>query len=192
MEVDMNRYALRNEVDAWIVYNVENNYVVAEFSNQEDAQKKLDDLMQESEHQVNEAGKQLIPNPDDDERMKKFNWGAFLGGWIWCLCYKQYIVFLVYLIPVILIEYFAPKILAGQIFEIILGLAISIYLGINGNKMAWAAYKDKYQTIENLLKQQRVWFKTFLIIYIVVTVLIIGIAITVGIHMFNEQAKAHL
>ena len=74
---------------------------------------------------------------DDDIRLNKFNWAAFFGGAIWSVFHKQYLIFIICIIPFgLLIELFTNE-FTGNIVGSVLSLAVAIYLGKNGYRMAW-------------------------------------------------------
>jgi predicted membrane protein len=122
----------------------------------------------------------------DEDRLKKFNWAAFFGGAIWSVWHKQYLIFVLCLIPYEMIISKLVNQLVGDISNFVIGLSIAYYLGKHGYKMAWGAYKDKYQSVEGMFKNQKSWLRVFLIIYITLTICIVAFAIMVGIEMYNE------
>ena len=74
---------------------------------------------------------------------KKFNWGAFFLNWIWGIGNKTYITFLY--IPASILSFFIP----------FLGLAISIWFGIQGNEWAWK--NNNWKSLEDFNNTQRNW-----------------------------------
>lgn len=122
----------------------------------------------------------------DEERLMKFNWAGFFGGTIWCLWHKQYLFALLCFIPFgLIIEQFTT-ILTGTIIAIVIGLLIGIYLGKHGYRMAWKAYKDKYQSIDKMYANQKSWLRIFLIIYITFAVFILGFTFLTFMEIYNS------
>lgn len=75
-----------------------------------------------------------------DAELKRWNWGAFLLGWLWAAFHRIY--WPIFLIAAgfinIIISLVLP--LIGLIGSFLIGLgtlAINIYLGLNGSRMAW-------------------------------------------------------
>lgn len=99
------------------------------------------------------AGKELPPE------LKKFNWGAFLLTWIWGLGNNVRIA-LIALANVLL---FVPAIslIAG-----ILLFAFQIWLGINGNRLAWES--KNWNSVEEFNTVQKNWAKWGVILVLVV------------------------
>ncbi len=82
------------------------------------------------------------------DELKKFNWGAFLTGWIWGLGNNVRIALwtligLLSFIPVLGI------LVAFAVF------AFQIWLGINGNKLAWES--KQWNSIEQFNDVQKKW-----------------------------------
>lgn len=78
-----------------------------------------------------------------DEKIEKWNWGAFFCSWLWGVfngVYWPLFIILVAAIPYI-----------GQVCS----LCLCVYLGLNGSKMAWRS--GKYHSFESFLKAQRNW-----------------------------------
>lgn len=102
------------------------------------------------------CGEWLSDYPDE---IQKFNWGAFLLNWIWCLMNKQYkytvFYFLVHLIPIL-----GP-------------LAMAICFGIKGNEWAWKA--KTWDSVEQFNEAQKFWVR----LWFVLTIL--GIIITFNV-----------
>lgn len=69
------------------------------------------------------------------KELKKWNWGAFLGSWIWGIFHKSYNCFIC-LIPIV-------------------GLIYSFYCGYKGNEWAWNS-KD-WSNIEEFKEDQNKW-----------------------------------
>jgi hypothetical protein len=97
-----------------------------------------------------------------------FNWGAFLMTWLWLLNMRVTTLGLGVLsiyFAIGLISYFLTKSGSGttanpasMIFNLIsngLQLAISIYLGMNGNKLAWP--NRRFESVDDFRACQRIW-----------------------------------
>lgn len=101
---------------------------------------------------------EVINNFEDIEILKhKFNWGAFLLGWIWGLFNKSYITLVQ--IPVAFIPY-----IGGW-----LSLGLAIFFGIRGNK--WSLEKKQFKSsidftiYQKLLACSGIIFQTTLIVF---------------------------
>ncbi|HJC92773.1 MAG TPA: FHA domain-containing protein [Candidatus Phocaeicola excrementigallinarum] len=87
-----------------------------------------------------------------DAAIRRWNWGAFFCSWIWAAFHKTYwplFILIVGLIPYI-----------GQVCS----LALSVYLGISGSKIAWEC--GKYADFESYKNAQRNWTIIGLILFI--------------------------
>ena len=94
--------------------------------------------------------------------LKLWNWGAFSLSWIWGVCNGIYW-------PLIIIAFnFVPYV--GPF----VWLAISIYLGIYGNTIAWNIEKKLYSDHRNFTSIQAKWNLAGVIVFIVVLILLIG------------------
>lgn len=78
-----------------------------------------------------------------DQATKKWNWGAFFCSWIWAACHRTYWPLF------ILLAIFVPYI--GQICA----LCLSVYLGMNGSRIAWEC--GKYRDFESYKRAQHNW-----------------------------------
>lgn len=85
----------------------------------------------------------------DREDMGRWNWGAFFipflwlwfnASWFWAVLYWVSGMFL--------------KVLP---FSFLIYLGISVYLGINGHKIAWEHHQRSLGSIAELNKQQKGW-----------------------------------
>ena len=107
-----------------------------------------------------ESKKIFIEKPDNnsgrdedapDDIAKKFNWGAFLFGWIWGIRYKKWILLLILLFTFILPPY-----------GLLVCLVLSIWAGIKGNRWAWA--EVQYKNEEDFHLAQKSWVKAWFIL----------------------------
>lgn len=92
----------------------------------------------------------------EDQRLKDFNWGAFLLSWIWGVGNKSYITLIS--LPIGLICGFIPII--GP--AIILGLCI--WFGIMGNR--WAYANKEWENIDSFIAIQKKWAIAGLIAFV--------------------------
>lgn len=80
---------------------------------------------------------------DIDKEIEKWNWGAFFCNWLWAVfngIYWPALVLLVMLLPYL-----------GQVCC----LCLSVYLGLNGSKMAWRT--GKFKEFTTFKKHQHYW-----------------------------------
>lgn len=120
--------------------------------------------------------------------IQKFNWGALLLGLIWGIFNRVW--FTLWIIPIQILGY-VPILLgisfegAGAIalplfflFYYVLPIGFAVYLGFNGNKLAWQA--KKWQSVEQFHKTQLLWAKGAFIAYAVFAILtIIGMVVAI-------------
>lgn len=97
----------------------------------------------------------LLEEPKD---LNRFNWGAFIFGGLWGLFNGIYWPIIVSVI----IAGVSSVIPADQMntYKIVQGiatLAISLYLGFNGSKIAWD--RVDYYSVEKFYASQRMWTK---------------------------------
>ncbi len=112
------------------------------------------------------------PLPVNIER--KWNWGAFVFGWLWGLFNGIYWP-LVTLIPYI--GWFA-------------GLIIAIVLGINGNKWAWE--KKSWESVEHFQKTQHNWAIAALVAGILIIISIISTIVFLGALFSSDEFSSYL
>lgn len=88
-----------------------------------------------------------------DAAIRRWNWGAFFCSWIWAAFHKTYwpmFILIVGLIPYL-----------GQVCS----LALNVYLGVSGSKIAWEC--GKYADFESYKNAQRNWAIIGIILFIV-------------------------
>ena len=107
------------------------------------------------------------------EEKDKFNWGAFLLGWIWGLFHKSYIT--LWQIPLSFIPH-----IGGFI-----SFFLSIYFGFKGNE--WALEKIDYKSIKDFQKSQKKFAIAGLIFYTIAITLYMFFAIVL---IMNELHPA--
>ncbi|MFM9873702.1 MAG: ribonuclease G [Fimbriimonadaceae bacterium] len=83
--------------------------------------------------------------------LKGWNWGAFALNWIWALNHKYYLGLLC----------FVPCV----------GWIMAIYMGLNGNKIAWES--GRFSSVDDMQACQAVWKKWGIGILILSVILII-------------------
>ncbi len=85
------------------------------------------------------------------EELKKFNWGAFWGSWIWGICNNVKIT--LWYIPVFILVFI---ITGGNILaDSIVCMLTTIYIGIKGNELAWK--NKKWDNIAHFNRVQKNW-----------------------------------
>jgi len=98
----------------------------------------------------------LKKSKDLPPELKKFNWGACLLTWIWCIgnnCWVEFLFIIVFITVFILI------------LNVFAFVPVAIYLGIKGNEIA---YKKYCGSDENFTKIQKNWAKASAVIISVV------------------------
>lgn len=119
----------------------------------------------------------------EPSNLKKFNWGAMLLGWIWGLGNGVYWSLVILAIQVISnslsatnhsLSLEAKRIFFSAIPNLII-LAIQVFLGINGNKLAWQS--GRFNNAEEFVVIQRKWTKGALIFWGIFLLLVIAITI---------------
>ena len=87
-----------------------------------------------------------------DQALSRWNWGAFLCGWIWAVwhkCWWPLAVILVSWIPYV---------------GIVVSLGVAVYLGLNGSRIAWRS--GKYDDFDAFRKAQRTWTIVGIVLFI--------------------------
>ena len=99
-------------------------------------------------------GKQ-VQSKHVERELSKWNWGAFYFGWIWGVFNKVYISLLQ--LVVLLISYLTVFMGIGIISPIfsLIGLGISIWLGVKGSSMAWN--NDAFRDFDHFLSSRHAW-----------------------------------
>lgn len=88
-----------------------------------------------------------------DAATRRWNWGAFFCTWIWAVCHRTYWPLF------ILLAMFIPYV--GQVCS----LALMVYLGLNGSRIAWTC--GKYRDFDQYRRAQRVWAIVGLVVFLV-------------------------
>jgi len=101
---------------------------------------------------------------ESPEDVSGWNWGAFGATWLWGL-YNETFVALLGLIPGV-------------------NILVSIYLGINGNELAWK--NKRWESREEFLKTQKYWAKFGWILFVLSTVFFVGIIYN-KVELANEK-----
>ncbi len=106
-----------------------------------------------------------------EKELSKWNWGAFYFGWIWGVFNKVY-VSLVQLV-VSLLSFAVTLMGMGIISPIfgLIGLGISIWLGVKGSRMAWD--NGAYRNIEHLRTSRHNWNMAAAIVFGISVLLVI-------------------
>lgn len=98
-----------------------------------------------------------------DHAISKWNWGAFFCSWIWAVCHKMYwpvAIIIVSMLPYI-----------GQVCS----LALCVYLGLNGSKIAWRSgkYNDDFEAYRRAQRNWAIGGTIFFILYVMVQAYIV-------------------
>ena len=70
-----------------------------------------------------------------------WNWGAFLASWLWAFAHR---------LPLL-----GVATLLGWLFWGVFGLMAAIYLGVNGNELAWRS--RRFESVAQFRQVQRRW-----------------------------------
>lgn len=87
-----------------------------------------------------------------DKEIEKWNWGAFFCSWIWAAFHNTYWPAFIILVA------FVPYV--GQVCV----LALSVYLGLNGSRLAWRT--GKYKDFQSFKNAQKNWAIGGLILFL--------------------------
>lgn len=138
------------------------------------------------------------------EAARGFNWGAFFLGWIWLMGMRMTAAGAALLFVPMVIGGVIGGIIGGSAvtggnassvntlllpFRIILALAqfgIAIYLGLNGNRLAWR--NRRFDSVEDFKACQRIWgwwglglFLAGIALFVLLVVVIfVGVAASMG------------
>ena len=99
----------------------------------------------------------------------KFNWGAFLGTWLWGIFNKSYLTFLIF--PLLFTTAWFP---------------FMLICGLKGNEWAYQKKKDKYDSVEKFHSSQQNQTVVFAILTPVMSVLLFG-GLLVGAGVFLHK-----
>ena len=101
------------------------------------------------------------------EVAKKFNWGAFLWGWIWGVCNGAWITLIGLAIPIVICiigASMSSKSLGSfRIISNIICFPLAIWFGVMGNKWAWQ--NKRYNSIHEFHEKQKRWVKFWFMIF---------------------------
>ena len=101
------------------------------------------------------------------KKYQRFNWGAFLLGWIWGIGNKTYITFLpfafvflswIFSIPMYTFPEDTSLVAICLIFTLIIyfaSLGFQIWFGVKGNEWAWQ--NKEWKSLEQFNEVQRKW-----------------------------------
>ena len=103
----------------------------------------------------------------------KWSWAGLLGGWLWMISHRLWV-------PAIgwLVLSFACNLLPhtfGIIARLALWIGISIYMGLNGNRLAWT--HRSFNSVEQFRSVQRAWTTFGVVIVSFDAVLLVFVAI---------------
>jgi hypothetical protein len=109
----------------------------------------------------------------------KWNWGAFLMNWLW-LCFHGMVLYGIGLLVVLIV--------LNSRHVGFLGLAINIYLGINGHKLAWK--NRRFESIEQYKKVETAWMRWGIALAIIGFLLVVAaIALLLPAFIVASQAS---
>ena len=85
------------------------------------------------------------------KKLKKFNWGAFLGTWIWGIGHRvnhwsMYLAFVLFVLQLLKVPSTA-----------IIGFVLSVYVGIVANDLAYNKSSKKYKDMDEYFDIEKVW-----------------------------------
>lgn len=99
--------------------------------------------------------------PEDLERIKGWNWGAFVFTWIWAFAHRLWAIG-------------AISLLLGFVN---LGLFAAIFLGIMGNEYAWKA--RPFSSVEEFKETQKKWSMAALIfVFFIIGLILLAAALS--------------
>lgn len=113
----------------------------------------------------------------DNKELQKFNWGAFVLGWIWGLYNKTYITLIQ--LPLLFIPKIGP----------LLTLICSIWFGFKGN--LWTYNNVKYANLEEYKKRQKQFAiaSSILILANITMLMLIYQIFTINSNLLDENSK---
>lgn len=98
-------------------------------------------------------------NKEIESAKNSWSWGGFLLGWVWALghaCWWPSIVVLSLLVlSFVMIIFFSPLGIAFSVILEVFQIALSVYLGIKGNAIAWG--NGCFEDIEHFRNKERGW-----------------------------------
>lgn len=108
---------------------------------------------------------------DLEKELRKFNWAACLGTWIWAIGNKvkhwtAYVSFIFFLCTFTPLGNIPMPVTLIRIL-VIISWIIPIYMGFIGNKLAYYNKDNVYESIQDFQEQQKKWVGIILKIYLV-------------------------
>jgi hypothetical protein len=119
-------------------------------------QSKGGDQTKELAADIDDGKANVYQKSQIDKELGRWNWGGFFCNWLWGICNGIYWPAFVIIIGII--PYIGP----------ICALALSIYLGLKGTKLAWNKSKDK--DFDSFKRRQRNWAIGGIICFIIAIV----------------------
>ena len=111
-----------------------------------------EELCSNHAQEVKGEGLSYIPSHAElEQNLNKWNWGAFFCGWLWAVCHKLYWPL------IIIVVGFIPYL--GQIIQIV----FAVWLGINGNSIAWKS--RRYKSFGEMRHKQKIWGWVGLVVF---------------------------
>ena len=111
-------------------------------------QRTIDAVIQDFDSERGGFFRNMSEEIDIPEKIKKWNWGAFLLFPFWLAHYRVWKGIFLFIIPL-----FGP-------------IIVPFWIGANGNQIAWK--KSRYQSVDLFLKRQKYWSIAGFVFWIVV------------------------
>lgn len=117
-----------------------------------------------------------------DAALKRWNWGAFLLGWIWAAFHRCYWPMILLVLSLLNIFISVASVAAGSVGNLLIslaGLGINIYLGINGSRIAWEA--GCFNDLQHFRTKERAWRNAaFIVVGVSILLFLLLILISVA------------
>lgn len=112
-----------------------------------------------------------------DAALGRWNWGAFLLGWLWAVCHRCYWPLIVFVLGFVNAFIAVALPAAGAVGNLLIGLfslGISIYLGLKGSRIAWDM--GCYDSLQHFEDKERSWRNAaFIVVGVSIILALIGI-----------------
>lgn len=93
-----------------------------------------------------------------DAALRRWNWGAFLLGWVWAAFHRCYWPMFLLVLSLFNLFISTASAVAGGVGNLLIALAgigINIYLGLNGSRIAWEA--GCFDSLQHFQSKERAW-----------------------------------
>lgn len=112
-----------------------------------------------------------------DAALGRWNWGAFLLGWLWAVCHRCYWPLIVFVLGIVNAFIAVALPAAGAVGNLLIGLfslGINIYLGLKGSRIAWDM--GCYDSLQHFEAKERSWRNAaFIVVGVSIIFVLIGI-----------------